>query len=163
MKLIETPYRMNSYVPETEKSSKLRTLGYSLLVAGSMLIPPAAIATSTAACGASQGQIADTVIAGEQLATCILADVLGGVTDPLLVVQKCAGAVPAVIADVIADFETKQVAVQSEIAADAGPEGDAGQPTLRALSLRKLSDREKTLLDEAKKNAVALVVAAHKK
>ncbi len=120
--------------------------------------------TTDTGCAATNGQISDTIIAGEQLAACILGEVLGGVTDPLAIAARCAGALPAVIADVIADFETKQTQAQLDIA-DAAPSPDASTSTttLLAMARKPISDRERVLLDEAKQKAVAMVAASQKK
>jgi len=80
-------------------------------------------------CNASSEQIHTTEQDGMKLAGCILAEVFGGVTDPGAIAGQCAGALPAVIVDVIDDFKAK--------APDAGAAVESPQGMLLAQARTK--------------------------
>lgn len=158
-------YRINAKpLPECPPRTVERRLYPHRVLSLAIVLPLAfgVVATSEAGCGASPSgaQVQQAITDGETLAACILGDVLGGVTDPLAITQKCVGAVPAVIADVVSMFETKQVEAQKEIAdASAPPDAGPATTTLLAMARKPISDRERVLLDEAKQKAVALLAA----
>ena len=98
-----------------------------------------ACAVQSTACNATSAQIQQTEQDSFALAGCILSTIFGGTTDPAAIGQKCAGALPSVILDIIGDFEAKPA--------------DAGANVGSSVDLR-----EQELLDEAK--AKALLVTA---
>ncbi len=90
------------------------------------------------ACSASSQQISATVDDSVKLTACVLSVVLSGQTDPMQIGAQCIGAVPALIVQIIDDFEAPHV--------------DAGAASLNV-------DQAK-LLDEAKRRAMVLLAAA---
>ena len=93
------------------------------------------------ACNASTAQVNQTVEDGLKLGGCIVATILGGVTDPAGIAAQCSGALPAVIVDVVDDVEAQK-------APDAGVQAAA------------LSTNQRALLDLAKANAMAAQAAS---
>jgi hypothetical protein len=59
------------------------------------------------ACNASSAQLQQTEADAFKLAGCVLSTIFAGTTDPLAIGAQCAGALPAVIVDVIEDFQAK--------------------------------------------------------
>lgn len=90
-------------------------------------------------CDASAQQIQQTATDSFKLAGCILGEVLGGITDAGAIAGVCVGALPAVIVDVIDDFEAKPAAAQLAI---------IGAP---------LTSAQQSLLDAAKASAVTAI------
>jgi hypothetical protein len=143
-------YRTNAYAsPLASPPPSVPRLWPALAIAGAALALPMTLATNTG-CGASSAQIQQTIQDGENLASCIIGTILGGVTDPVAIGTRCVGALPAVIADVIADVQAKDVAAQASLA-DGGAAAQVGY-----------TSRERALFDEAKQKAAALVATNQK-
>lgn len=78
-----------------------------VLAISSIIIGASVAASVVPGCNATSAQISATEADGFKLAGCVLSQVFGGDTDPGGIASQCAGALPALIVDVINDFEAK--------------------------------------------------------
>ena len=93
-------------------------------------------------CSASQSQIQKTEEDGFKLAGCVLSEIFAGTTDPGAIAGQCWDAAPALIIDIINDFEAQHG--DAGAAATLGPEQAARRALLdkaKAAAVGKLAEK----------------------
>jgi len=106
-------------------------------------VAAAIFAPAATGCNATTAQIGQTFTDGLKAATCIIGEILGGITD-VTQLLSCSGATEQVIIDVINDFEQKAAPADGGAAAALAVNG--GKP---------LTAEQWQWLEQAKANATA--------